>query len=1180
MKKNWNCHFLPTRGKWLKSYWLMRNFIILFFALNLSAFANGLSQEVSLARYENATLIEVFEDIKVQTGYGILYKIQDVDPDIRVNMNMANSSVQEILGNVLEGTNLDYKVQNEVIVIFKSETINQPKETVKEKEKKKLTGAVSDTDGNTLPGVSVVVKGTTTGVATDIDGNFSIQFENENAVLVFSFVGMLSQEIIYKGQVIQNVTLVPDSEQMAEIVVTGYQTISKERVTGSFAKIDNEVLEQRPVMSLVERLEGTVAGLNVVKGKIQIRGVSTLHADKEVLFIVDGFPIEGDLSSINPEDIESVTVLKDASAASIWGVRASNGVVVITTKKGKKNEKLNVSFSTHIGITEKIDYSKMNYMSTSDQIDMNLEFYDKGWNFHEQALGAKRDISLLDEAYLHLLGKTPDGDVWSQGQFNKYVDDLRSKDVEKQWEKYLLRNAISSTYNLSISGGSDKNTFYSSLVYNDNLGSSIGNSSQNFTFNLQDTYQYNDKLSFTVGVTGSLNETKMNGVDPTLITTQHPYDELVDENGQSIQYYTKRDRWTSLQREQLESVGSYGFNQLDEQRNTDRSNERFSIRAKFGLDYKILENLTFSSSFQYEKENNNVDQYNSMNLPSHRIRVNEYVVNGESQIPYGTEYNYNRSEVKAWDFRNTMTWDNEWTDHKLNVFAGTEIRKRTYSIISNKEYGYNKQSETSVPVDQAKFSGGEIADWRGEEWIYDEFFKTENTDLREFSLFSNIGYEFKEKYSLTASFRVDQKNLFGSDPDFRYKPLWSTGIGWNMFKEDFMQNVDFVNRLRLRATYGINGNASNQYSPFAQATSEFDMLAGKQFKYLELSQAANEKLKWEETAVFNVGVDFALFGNKLNGSVEYYSRNSTDLLGVVELDPTKGFTSAVMNYASMLNRGFELNLNGTIMQKGDFTWTSNLNFSYNHNEVTEILEERPPFWIVDAGKLAVGESVNNIYSYNYAGLDANGNMLLYNTDGSTKNRKDVDIFGAFPEEELIYSGESVAPYYGGLSNTFSYKNFDLSINLSYKFGHKFRHNYGSLFGGLAGVMTKNHWADRWQKPGDELTTRVPRIGYWGSNPSTGESEGFEKVYYDAQIYSYTQDHVYDAAFIRVRDIILAYTMPDNFMNISFIKRLRLTAQVSNPFLWVANKEGLDPEAYDGMAYDNLKTFTFGLKANF
>ncbi|MCZ4695573.1 SusC/RagA family TonB-linked outer membrane protein [Ancylomarina euxinus] len=1180
MKKNWNCHFLPTRGKWQKNYWIMRNFIILFLALNLSAFANGLSQEVSLVRYENATLIEVFEDIKVQTGYGILYKIQDINPDIRVNMNMENSSVQKILMDVLEGTSLDYKVQDEVIVIFKAEKIVQPQATSQQKEKIEIKGTVTDNKGETLPGVSVVVKGTSTGVATDIDGNYFIQFENENAVLVFSFVGMLAQEIAYNGQSVQNVILLADAEQMAEIVVTGYQTISKERVTGSFAKIDNEVLEQRPVMSLVERLEGTVAGLNVVNGKIQIRGVSTLYANDEVLFIVDGFPIEGDLSSINPEDIESVTVLKDASAASIWGVRASNGVVVVATKKGKKNEELNVSFSTHLGITEKIDYSKMNYMSTSDHIDVNREFLDKGWSVNQILLGQQQGVSLYDEAWLHLQDKTPDGDVWSQGQFNKYVDNLRTKDVEKQWEKYLLRNAMSSIYNLSLSGGGDKNTFYSSLVYNDNLGSSIGSSSQNFTFSLQDTYQYNDKLSFIVGVTGSLNEIKANGVDPALIAIQHPYDELVDENGQTIQYYKTRDRWTSLQREALPGIGSYGFNQLDEQRNTDKSNERFSIRAKFGLDYKILENLTFSSSFQYEKENNNVDQYNSMSLPSHRIRLNEFFKNGESQLPLGTEYLLERSEVKAWDFRNTMTWDKEWTDHKLNVFAGTEIRKRTWGTFSDKKYGYDKQSTTSIPVNQEKFIGGEISDWKGNNRLYDTFYRTSNTDLREFSMFSNIGYEFKEKYSLTASFRVDQKNLFGSDPDFRYKPLWSTGIGWNMAKEDFMQDIDFVNRLRLRATYGINGNASNQYSPYAQAESKFQVLVGNQYKYLRLSQAANEKLKWEETAVFNVGVDFALLNNKLNGSIEYYSRNSSDLLGIVDLDPTTGFTYAVMNYASMQNRGLELNLNGTLLQKGDFTWTSNLNFSYNKNKVTDILEKRPAYSIVNRGKLAVGESVNNIYSYNYAGLDSNGDMLLYNTDGTTKARKDADLYGAFPEEELIYNGESVAPYYGGLSNTFSYKNLDISINLSYKFGHKFRHNYGDITNGATGTMIQDHWVDRWQEPGDELKTRVPRISYFGKNPSTVENEGFEKMFYDDIAYRYSQDNVYDAAFIRVRDIILAYTVSDNLLNQSFIKSLKLTAQVTNPFLWVANKEGFDPEAYRGMAYDNLKTFTFGLKAKF
>ncbi|RLD74563.1 MAG: hypothetical protein DRJ07_19520, partial [Bacteroidetes bacterium] len=842
---------------------------------------------------------------------------------------LAKLSFMLLLGSVLQ---LNASVLSDVKT---TSLINSEELRIENEQTRLITGTVVDEQGLPLPGVNVLVENTTIGNQTDFNGNFKINVPLDAKVLVFSSVGFITQKVNIVNLSEINIILKEDQNILDEVVVTGYQTISKERATGSFVKVDEVQLEMRPVQNIIDKLEGTSAGVNYTNGSLEIRGQTSINVDTKPLYVVDGFPIEGELETINPEDVESVTILKDASAASIWGVRASNGVVVITTKKGGKNEKLKIDFSTYTAFTEKIDYSKMNWMNTSDQVDMDLEYTDKGWNSYPSMVDRKYGLSLLDQANVYVRGLAPNGDVWSQAQYDNYVADLRTRSATDQWEKYLLRNPLETTYNLAISGGGDKNTFRASLVYNDNQGASIGNSDNRIIFSLQDTYRVSDRLGFTAGINASFRNKDLNGVNPNGVYSENAYNDLVDQNGQTIPYYNRWNPWVSQQREAIDGVGSYSYNDLDEARNRDISRQIFDIRAKFGLDFKIVESLTFNTSFQYEKGNYNTDQFNTMDLPSHRIRVWDMYADPDVtddnadelayQIPLGTEYRYTKENSYAWDFRNTLTWDKNWNKHKLNVFAGAEIRKSYFESFSDKEYGYDKQTTTSVPVNQADFKGGLRRNWNGDRY-YDSFFAAGNTDDREVSVFSNVGYEFDGRFSVTGSYRIDQKNLFGSDPDFRYKPLWSAGIGWNMSKESFMDNVDFVDRLRLRATYGLTGNASNEFSPYAQATNYVSSWGANLYNYLRLTQPANDQLKWEETTIINAAVDFAMFKNRLSGSIEFYSKDSQDLLGLRRTDVTNGFSSAWLNYASMTNKGFEVTLNGLIVKTNDFNWNASLNF--------------------------------------------------------------------------------------------------------------------------------------------------------------------------------------------------------------------------------------------------------------
>ncbi len=1157
----------------------------------VQSFAEAYSQGKINLDAENKAISEIFKDIEEQTGYIVVYGTTDLDPEAQMSVNIKNAAIDDVMVALLKQLGLRYTIVDEYIAISKIDEIELQEAVPAQVDTVKVKGKVIDYEGNALPGATIIEKGTMNGVTTDTDGNFVIALISGKAILQISYIGFETQEVEVGERSEINITLRELDESIQEVVVTGYQTISKERATGSFTKVGSEKLEQRVSNNIIDKLEGFSPGLNFktdyATGRVdvQVRGISSMispivdpNATKP-LYVVDGFPIEGDLLTINPEDVESVTLLKDASAASIWGVKASNGVIVITTKMAKGDEKLQIQVSSNMTISEDIDYSKMDWMNASDNLDMILEYEEKGWTNHQYNVSAGRPVSITDEAFIMHKGLAPNGDKWTNAQFDAYMNELRSRDATKDYEKYLFRRAFQATYNLSISGATEKNAFYSSLVFNDNLTNSIGNSNNRIVFNLRDNYKLNDKLTFTAGVNIAYRRANHNGITPSFVILRPPWETLVDKYGQTIPYYngsfTLLNRWAAAEREEMTGISMHN-NLLEDQRNSDNTSENFDVRSKFGIDLAITKDLKLNSSFQYEKGFYNQDEFNTMETSYMRLRVAHFYVDGQYHIPHGTEYVMNRSNTEAWNFRNTLTWDKLWDEHKLNVFAGTDIRKVYYENFFHRKFGYNKQTTTHVVVNEKDFASGAIKMFNGYR-LWDKFFTAGNNDIREFSVFANMGYEYQGKYSLNASFRVDQKNLFGSDPKYRYKPLWSVGLGWNIQKEDFMQSVAWVNRLRLRATYGINGNASNRYSPYAQAENRNLSRGSYLYNYLTLTLPANPQLRWEETAVLNMAVDFALFNNKLNGSFDYYSRNSTDLIGQRELDPTNGFKTAWINYASMSNKGVELALNTAILTKNDLKWDATVNFSYNKNRVTKF-DDRiyTATNLVYNGDLSVGRPFENLMSYNYAGLDEYGRVRTYDTNGNVKDYKAV-----VEVDELLYHGAAIAPFYGGINTKVFYKDFDLAVNLSYKFGHKFREFAYSPSFAYYGRQVPEYLNDRWQKPGDEANTSIPGIPWNGENPYSGEIERTWDLAMYGPYWSQGQDYVHNAGYIRIKDIILGYNMPKSISEKVYVKNLRFTAQVANPYLWTVNNRGLDPElnGYKS-AWSNLKTFTFGIKVTF
>jgi len=1202
MKKLWIRDVIYAGIK-SKNWKIMRLSVFFLFLCLFQVWAGtGHAQPNNLSLSMNdARVVDILNEIEKQSDYYFLFNQKLVDVDRKVDLDSKETSIDNVLNELFAGTDVRHQVSDQLIILTTEKQVlaqmDEPQPQLQAPLRSpadiEVTGRVIDENGEGLPSASVTIKGTSIGVVTDLDGFFRITVD-ESAVLVFGFIGYLSVEEAVAGRTVINVSLSPEATELAEVVVTGYQTLSKERVTGSFETMTADVIQQRPTNNFVSALDGLASGVTINEGKVEIRGRSTILGNANPLYVVDGFPLASSTLTVNPQDIESITVLKDAAASSIWGVRASNGVIVVTTKKGSKKG-TQVEFSAFVELGENVDYDERKWMSTADEIDLFEEYWAKGWYKGVRGeIGLNYPFSLQEEANIYLLDLAPNGEIWTPEEFEAYLNDLKTKDLPSQWEEHMLQRSIRQTYNFSVSGGGENNSIYASMVYNTNQPVSTGNHDSRMILNIRDEFRVKDRFVFHAGINGSMRNNTKNGYWPSTVESIKPYDDLLDDSGEPIQYYNRHSSWSSKEREAIPGNYPYTFSYMDEMNNRDREQEKIDLRTQFGVGIKIIEGLHFDSKFQYEVGTDNEDHYANMDLPSQRIRINDFyqpdVYDEDSvalgyQIPVGTQYDYYRREYFAWDFRNTLTFDRSWNEHQVSVFAGTETRQHYAEGLRSRLYGYDRQTTTYMPVSELAYRSGDVVGWNKNTYNSGEMSDVWNSDIREVSFFSNAGYTFRSKYSLTGSYRVDQKNLFGSDPQFRYKPLWSAGASWQISKEEFMSGIDFLNRMTLRVTYGLGGNASNEYSPYPQAVPVIGATGDKIYDYLRLNHPANNQLKWEETATFNIGVDFSMLGNRLAGSIEFYNKNSTDLLGDRPLDPTNGFTTATINYASMNNKGTDITLRGIIMENGGFVWDARLLFSYNKNVVTDVENENiVPVWLAYDGALRVGQPLDNIYSFDYAGLNDAGDVMINTAENGTMNWRDYK--GTETEEDLIYYGTSKAPIYGGFSTSFTYKGIELNVNLSYKFDYKIKHYYtAGVDGFYYDLRMDDIWTERWREPGDELNTRIPKISYNKKNPYSGIKE-FWWDSYDADWYWLdSQDNILDGGYIKVKDIILAYSLPPKVLSKTKIKSLRISAQVANAFTWVTNDLGIDPTRLDGdqksiSAWSGLRTLTFGIRASF
>ena len=1043
-----------------------------------------------------------------------------------------------------------------------------------------VKGTVTDEDGTPLLGVTILVKGTRSGTTTDFDGKFTINTKKGD-VLVFSYLGYANVETTVDGRIFYDIKMISSAEELegVEIFSTGYQKISKERATGSFAKIDNEVLERKIDQSIIGKIAGEAPGVQFdpfIQEKnsigLVIRGRSSINATTEPLVVVDGFAISGGFNTINPSDVESITILKDAAATSIWGIRAANGVLVITTKKGKKNSKLSINASVNSSVTLKQDIFEAPYGDPSTQVDYQIALFDFEQFSQPRDLfdGTLNEFSLFQtNAVRENLLRLQRGDI-DIATADARINALRNNDGREEYSRLFLRQRLWNQYNLSVSGGSDKYNFNSSFVYNQNKGAIVNDKSDQFILNLVANYKLTNKLQarFSSNISQTKRENGI-GIGPVDYIINYPlFERIVDDNGN----YLPMRNGVNIESSQLAQRQGYPypwtFNLKQESDNVDNTSTTTDIRIQTGLNYEIAEGLKIDLSYQYlwssffGRNLLNENIFTTRNLVNSFAQVDNNGQVIETPVPLGALLDISTRSTTDNTFRGQLNYSKSFKDglHNIDAIAGYEVRKQITEFNRDRKFGYNDQS---LIFTQPNFNTLYPSPIFGGQRLINPNSRLIFNENRFLSYYVNGAYNFDKRYTISGSVRLDDTNLFGASEEFRNTPLFSVGLKWNITHENYF-NSKFFDNLNFRATFGSGGNVDRNTSPFLVARQGRDQGSFLN-NYLTISNPPNPTLRLEKTKTLNLGLDFSMANNRIYGSVEYYNRNSEDLLARRNISPTYGLSSSFLNVAELYNRGFDIDLGLRIIDIKDFKFETRILYSQNENKITRIDESNPGeiflFTQYDANSFVVGDPIDNFYSFRYAGLDTEGNPSFFN-----ENNDIIEVGGDIGAIEALKSEGSRSPTQtGSLTNTASYKNISLRVLTVYSGGNRFRfeRNFDPRF---FPTNVYSDYVSRWQQPGDERLTDVPRL----SSPNETQTP----------LYLYLNEsdrNTDDASYIRLAQVNLSYQFPQNLVEKLSMSSFALSLQADNLKVWNFNKWDVDPIS---RTLPIPPTFTLNLTATF
>lgn len=1178
----------------------------------------GLSVRVATAQtfnfsFKHIALDKAINQIAKATGYQFIFDADYVRNAKPINLEITSATITEALDLILKQQNFSYQIEGKVIVLTPKITQKVPQENPY-----LIKGKVKDSSGLNLPNVMIRVRDTQTTTQTDNAGNFSIQVTDKNHTLVLTYLGYKGREVVLprsNSTGIVTIVLVENPSLLSEVLINGYQTISKERSTAAFTLVDSAKLNRQINVDLLSALEGRVAGLVYNKNpngigadKPVLRGIGTFsnNVGTSPLIVIDGLPTETALEDINPYDIESVTVLKDAAAASIYGSRSANGVIVITTKKGIGNG-VKVSANADMFITGKPDISKMHYASTSDLIDFETDVYNNelaNYSSTQSMFDYYGDVNKGTIHYyspLYQLYRRQSEGTLTQDEVNGTLRRLRQNDYIKDYTQNVWQNEIRQRYNVALSSNSAKSNNYLSLDYDNTKPRMKYNLSENFNLYAKTSFDLKKWLHVNIGINGNYGNNKVSDGSYNNYMLQPRYAQITDAAGNLVQsdYANLSDGFTSsgdINPAVLKSLEGnpdfkpYNFNILDAIQDGMSRIKSLNLRTFADLKINLYKGISYSSQFQYETRRQDLEQYNDADGYKMRYAynaltglddgTNKFVHN----LPSGGRYYQLSQQSNNYTFRNQFSYDGffgkKGNEHSIAAIAGVEMRQN-YFPRSNESlrYGYDPVTLNSVILDNATLSRSGVPSYiYGSRTLGVIAGNQREIRHRYLSFYSNASYTFRNRYNLTGSVRIDQADLFGADPKYKNRPLWSVGAGWNASNEDFLNDVSWLSLLKVRATYGINGNVDQTSSPYLTARYRNDRLF-PDLQYTDIVALPNPKLRWEKTATTNFGVDYAFFQNRLRGSLDFYNRYSSDLLVTTDLDPTVGATSRVLNNGALRNRGVEISVGGDWLKHNDLMFSSSIVFAYNKNKVEKVNNgTTSAFSYIQSPSnyFFINTQYNSLYAYKYGGmrngypyfLDENGQSnVTFDDSGVPTSVKDINS-----PDALVNKGVIDPVYNGSFNQRISYKSFELSALFVFSGGNKLRKDVTSL---ASNAVTDQDITQRW-KAGS--TSDLPRL--YLDYPLA--IANYASTLSD--LWQYSDKQILSATYVKLRNVALSYSLPSSLNKIINVSSVKLTAQVNNLWYWSAAGDDIDPETFSSNSGTRSlplpKSFIFGLNVNF
>ena len=1054
-----------------------------------------------------------------------------------------------------------------------------------------VSGKVTDVTNHPLEGAAVVVKNDnillSMGTLTDIKGEFRISAKAGEMIRI-SYLGMKSREFTVSAeQPFLKVHLEPEIITLSstDVVATGYQNLHKEQTTSAYTKIRTDQLNRQLNRTVQEAIEGQIAGVRFTKDPFTgkevpiLRGVGTFSGNVgySPLVVIDNIPTDTPLEDINPKDIESVTVLKDAAATAIYGVRAANGVIVIVTKKGLQNG-LRINVHSDLFYTFKPNMSRMRYASTSDLIDLETAFYqsklaDSNGNVDDLfasygEIGGRQTVRYYSPLF-QLYRDQAKGKL-SQQEVNSTLNEWRNRDYLRDFKRYVWQPIISKRYNISVESGNNRSQNYASLQYEDTDERIVTEKTRALNLYLKNTYQLTTWLKSTIGVNG-----RYTAVDAVAEQVRNLYTD-----------YLKQPRYTRLLGTNpyagfnlvapinghiLEQIAGndafrpYSFNLLESIAQEHQKQYSLSLRPFANLQVSILKGLQYQSYFQYELNTHNSETFFGKDTYYMRLRHNQLVKQDattqkfSSELPEGGYYEQEKGQTQHYTFRQQLDFNHTFAEaHNVTALLGFEMRQH-YTPRNTKEmqYGYDEQT-LSFPTLNWKdlYNPGVTSYLYGRQSLSLSRNQQSETKHRFISFYSTLGYSYRQKYNLTGSVRVDQADMFGADPKYKYRPLWSVGGSWNLHREDFFYG-NVVNLLKLRLTYGVSGNVDQTTTPFLRGRLLTDVRGAypsQQYLQFNDTDLPNPKLRWEKTETTNLGIDFGMW-YWLSGSIDLYRRYSSDLLVLTELDPTVGAQRRLINNGALLNKGIEVSLNATRELAKDLQLTVRTTFAYNKNTIEKVSSK--PTNAVEYARNPLryykqGDDFNSLYAYRYKET-TNGYPIYLDENGNPNTTFDANgvptIKDIINEDALVRLGTMNPTFNGALSLQLRYKAFELGTMFIYAGGHKLRKDTYSI---NQESETHRDITQRWTAANP---TDMPRMSF--DYPATLRRTANTVN----TLWQLGDNQVVNADYIKWRNVLFSCYIPKNICEKLRLQEAKITAQLNNLLTWCAAGDDIDPETY-------------------